>query len=117
MLTRTPFPRIRPRLTSIYPTWLHDPTFINLTEYLEVVGDSDGPAEGGHRAGVGPLVSAPEVLHPEAVPAPQAVPGVRADHHGPGRDHLLPMLPDHHQLAQVLHCARQRHLEQCCHEL
>ena len=82
-----------------------------------MVGDSDGPTEGGHRAGVGPLVSAPEVLHPQAVSAPQTVSGVGADHHGPSSDHLLPVLPDHHQLAQVLHCARQRHLVQCCHEL
>ena len=85
-------------------------TFQVLTEYLEVVGDGDGAAECGHGAGVGPLVPAPEVLHPEVVSAPEAVPGVGADHHGPGGDHLLPVLPDHHQLAEVLHCARQRHL-------
>ena len=85
-------------------------TFQVLTEYLEVVCDGDGATECGHGAGVGTLVPAPEVLHPEVVSAPEAVSGVGADHHGPGGDHLLPVLPDHHQLAEVLHCARQRDL-------
>ena len=74
------------------------------------MGESDGVAEGGDVAGVGALVSLLQVVDPQVVSSAEREPGVGADHHAAGGDHLVPVLPHHHVLAQVLGGAGQGHL-------
>ena len=74
------------------------------------MSQSDGISVGRDGAAVGPGVPRPDVVDLQVVAGGETVPRVRAHHHLPGRQHVRPVLPDHHELAQVLRGAVESHL-------
>ena len=71
--------------------------------------ESDRVPVGGDGAGVGSLVPRPQVVDPQVVAPGETVPRVRTDHHVAGGQHVGPVLPDHHELAEVLGVTLQDH--------
>ena len=65
----------------------------------------DGRPVRGDGAGVAPGIFRPHVGDPQVVAAGQAVPRVRAHHQIAGSQHVGSVLPNHHELAEMLRVA------------